>query len=606
MKKTQISILVALISALTLSPGASAVDRRSTTLLSSLPMVAQGGISAALGEDMAEYHACAVGVGEYSASVQHELSADFTSGGVLLRRQNASLGMTLRGYGYGDALHAVQPVAPQASSNRVEYRRGAVTEWYVNGPIGLEQGFTIKKAPSRPNGQPLTLALELSGNLKAVSDVHTNSLTWTGGNGRVVVRYTGLSAYDAEGKNLRARLEVRGERVLLRVDDVHARYPVVVDPWVRLAELSPSDGQPMDQFGYAVAIDGNTVVVGAPLAQFRKTEINGAAYVFVKPASGWRNISQTAKLTPSNHAYKFGSAVAVSGNTVVVGAPETSLGTQDQGAAYVFVKPAKGWSNMTETADLNGSDLGQGHGFTYFGETVAISGNTVVVGTGADFGMYVFVKPRSGWVNTTETAKLSADSESVSVSGNTVLGSFNGCCVQGMPYPGEASVFVKPAGGWVSTSTPDAVLSGSDETANDFFGQSVSISGNTVVVGAPYATNNIGKAYVFVKPKSGWATTTETAKLTAADGGFFGQSVAISANTAVIGSPFSRTGQHGTAYVFIRPKSGWKTTSKFNAKLTGTRGYYLGQSVSINGNTAVAGFAGGSNHNGGADVFGSK
>jgi hypothetical protein len=127
-------------------------------------------------------------------------------------------------------------------------------------------------------------------------------------------------------------------------------------------------------------------------------------------------------------------------------------------------------------------------------------------------------------------------------------------------------------------------------------------------VGSPDAGNNQGAAYVFVKPRGGWSTTIETAKLTTSDGGgFFGQSVAIAGGIAVIGSPFNGLGQRGTAYVFVRPKNGWKTTSKFNAKALGaTKGHYLGQSVSISGNNVVAGFAGGSNHHGGAEVFGKK
>ena len=129
--------------------------------------------------------------------------------------------------------------------------------------------------------------------------------------------------------------------------------------------LSPSDGQNGAEFGIAVAIDGDTVVVG--------TEEFGAAYVFVKPAGGWANMTQTAELTFSEKESAFGYSVAISGNTIVVGCGANTT----PGAACVFVKPPTGWANMTETAELTASDGLMGSGL---GDSVAISGNTVLAG----------------------------------------------------------------------------------------------------------------------------------------------------------------------------------------------------------------------------------
>jgi hypothetical protein len=208
------------------------------------------------------------------------------------RGANWKLG--LRGYGYASALQPVDEAVPQANSNRVEYRRGPLTEWYVNGPLGLEQGFTLNERPVEAvqaglhnAGQPLTIELAILGNLTAAVDPGKTSLTLTGGPKQAHLRYTGLAAYDATGRALRASLDLREERLLLKIDDTGARYPVVIDPYVQLAELTASDGQPNDNLGYSAAISGSTVVVGAPLSSPGGITDAGAAYVFVKPASGW-------------------------------------------------------------------------------------------------------------------------------------------------------------------------------------------------------------------------------------------------------------------------------------------------------------------------------
>ena len=144
------------------------------------------------------------------------------------------------------------------------------------------------------------------------------------------------------------------------------------------AELTASDGAAGDQFGSSVAISGNTLVVGSPYATVCSNYQPGAAYVFTESASGW---TQSAKLTASDGAAYdgFGSSVAISGNTLVVGASVATVGgVSDRGAAYVFAEPGSGWASMTESAKLTASDGAAGD---QFGSSVAISGNTLVVGS---------------------------------------------------------------------------------------------------------------------------------------------------------------------------------------------------------------------------------
>jgi hypothetical protein len=135
--------------------------------------------------------------------------------------------------------------------------------------------------------------------------------------------------------------------------------------WSQQADLTASDAAAEDRFGRSVAISGSTAVVGGPGTSFNR----GAAYVFAHNTTGW---SQQAKLTPeevlSEH---FGASVAVDGSTAVVGAPFKHLGT---GAAYVFVRSAGKWSQQAELTALGGAAGDR------FGSSVAISGSTAVLG----------------------------------------------------------------------------------------------------------------------------------------------------------------------------------------------------------------------------------
>jgi hypothetical protein len=301
---------------------------------------------------------------------------------------------------------------------------------------------------------------------------------------------------------------------------------------------------------------------------------------------------QLAELTASdgNSNDRFGNAVAVNGSTVIVGAWGATIGSNiEQGAAYVFVKPVDGWGNMTQVAKLTPSN---GSEYLHFGWSVAISGDTIVVGTNPLQGVgnaYIFVKPTSGWKDMTETAGLAGDGTWVAMYGNTIVAS------AGL---GLVDVFVKPKNGWVFGLPPNAVLTESNPLSGDLFGSSVAISGGTVVVGAPGFNNQMGASYVFVKPANGWTNMTQTAKLTASNGGidnFFGQAVAINAGTIAVGAPVAlKNNPPPTAYVFVQPLGGWANMTE-TAQLEGVYGGgpLFASSVAISGNRIVVGEAGG-------------
>ena len=277
----------------------------------------------------------------------------------------------------------------------------------------------------------------------------------------------------------------------------------------QVAKLTPSDSFFCDGFGYAAAVSGDTIVVGSPVSS-----PYGQAYVFVKPAAGWTNMTETGKLTPSDsnkYAGWFGNAVSISGKTVAVGSYQQNF----TGEAYVFVEPVTGWISMTETARLTPSDGVNGD---WFGSAISISGNTILVGSpnnpyGNYYGAgYVYVMPPTGWVNGTETAKLTASDRvvfgllgsSVYLSGSTALLGAPGPPYPGVSSPGAAYIYSKPTTGWKTTSKFREKLIPADGLPTDNFGTAVSLSGSTVVVGAPFvhwdsdfSNPGPGAAYVF-------------------------------------------------------------------------------------------------------------
>ncbi len=376
------------------------------------------------------------------------------------------------------------------------------------------------------------------------------------------------------------------------------------------AKLLPSNGAAYDEFGKTVSISGDTVVVGVRYDDDSGSS-SGSAYVFRKSGPSW---VQVAKLLASGGAAydNFGWSVSISGDIVVVGARncDGSNGI-DSGSAYVFVKPVGGWSGtLYEDAKLVASD---GAEEDRFGHSVSVSGNTIVIGApwdddgSTDAGSaYVFQKIGSSWV---QMAKLLASGgaaydifgDSVSISDETVVVGAYGDDGYGGIDSGSAYVFQMPAGGWSGTLYEDATLLASDSAANDEFGYSVSVSEETVAVGAAEDDDNgtdSGSTYVFQMPVGGWSGTVyEDAKLLASDGAvsnFFGESVSISIDTVVVGAIHSN-GYFGSAYAFQMPAGGWSGTLYEDVRLLASDGAvsdHFGHSVSISDDIVVVGAPG--------------
>ena len=526
----------------------------------------------------------------------------------------------------------------------------------------------------------LTLTLAVRGDLRPKISADGRNVTFVSATGAAVVNYNNLTVFDATGTTLPARFEIaafnskfsitNSEFLRLVVDDEGATYPLTIDPFAQQAYLKASNTDAGDFFGLSVAVSGDTVVVAGPGDDSNATGVNdndadnsapdsGAVYVFVRDGMG--NWSQQAYLKASNTEAGdlFGASVSIDGDTVVVGAigessnatgvngNEADNSANESGAAYVFIRDGMG--NWSQQAYLKASNTEAGDDF---GASVAVSGDTVVVGAYAEDSnatgvngnqannsanssgaAYVFV--RDGMGTWSQQAYLKASNTefgddfgwSVSVSGDTVVAgavreASNATGVDGNQANNSASgsgaayVFVRDGMG---TWSQQAYLKASNTDFGDNFGMSVSVSGDTIVVGADredssatgvngnQADNSLdfaGAAYVFVRDAmDNWS---QQAYLKASNTGMndsFGWSVAANGDRVLVGAYLESsdaTGANGNqnnenapgsgaAYVFVRDAmDNWSQEAYIKASNTGDFDQF-GASVAASGNTLVVG-----------------
>ncbi|MGO9691111.1 MAG: PKD domain-containing protein [Syntrophobacteraceae bacterium] len=595
----------------------------SPSSLRDLPQEMQGAVSGALGLEDRSYHVEQAGENCRGLNAAQQFEANWSEDGLAIQAGKLAWGLRLEAWGYGDELVSAGHAVPQANEHRVEYHRSGLTEWYVNGPLGIEQGFTVLSPPKgTSSGGALTVRLAWSGEARVQVEEQSAAVV-SNFAGEPVLRFSGLNARDASGRGLRTWLEQRGAAILLRVDDREATYPVVIDPLIQDQKLTASDGAAFDQSGYSVSLsaDGNTALIGAENATVGVGSQEGAAYVFVRSGGIW---SEQEKLTASDGAVAafFGWSVSLSadGNTALIGAEGATVGTNSyQGAAYVFVRSGVIWSQQQK---LTASD---GAANAYFGYSVSLSGdgNTALIGAedatvGANTGQgaaYVFVRSGGTWSQAQKFTDGGTDDEfgySVSLSGdgNTALIGAAWAKVGANTHQGAAYVFARSGVTWSQKQT----LTASDGAAMNIFGASVSLSGDgsTALIGALAtvgANAGQGAAYVFVNSGGTWS---EQQKLTASDGAAsdqFGYSVSLSGdgNTALIGAADANAYQ-GVAYVFARSGRIWSQLQKLTAWDDAADAYF-GNSVALSsdGNTSLIGVpwakVGANTHQGAAYVY---
>jgi len=297
--------------------------------------------------------------------------------------------------GRGDQGEALGVASVKANGSRVELRHagGALTEWYENRPDGLEQGFMVRDR--MPGDEELRVAMTIAAGVTA-SLVKPGEIHFAHAEAGKVLAYSHLRSWDATGRELASRMELNGNEVALVVDDRAAQYPVTIDPTLTSLEtvLGPTvtgDGAESDQFGSSVAISGDTAIVGALGDDVAGATDAGSAYVFVRSAGVW---TQQAKLTGAALNDLMGNAVAIDGNTAVVGAYFASPLATNSGSVRVYLRTGTTWAQQQVLTPSGGA------ADDHFGKSVSVSGNTIIVGANlADNGVnpdagaaYVFTR----------------------------------------------------------------------------------------------------------------------------------------------------------------------------------------------------------------------
>ena len=588
----------------------ASAQQKPVSRFTDLPDEAQSRISATLGRDLPAYSALKNGNVVHIENQAQHLTADFDEREVAVQDGTASLSISVQSVGYEAHLQPVPVAVPTAQRNRVVYRRGNLLEWYANGPAGLEQGFTLQSSPGTSQDRPVSIVMKLSGNLVPTLDASKTNVQLESTREFAKLQYSSVIAYDAAGKQLPAWLDLQGNELSLNFSDAGAKYPVVVDPTLKQFKLLNSNPANGDALGYASAMTGNTIVVGAPGAYVNTVEC-GAAFVFVKPSSGWANMTESAKLVPSDctDGDEFGSSVAISGNNIAVGAPDHPSSTR-VGKGYFYTRPSvTGWSGtLTEFGSLG---TGSSNG-AMFGASIAISGQYVLVGSPGENTAYLIGCAANNGSCALD-AKFFGVSGSSSAFGTAVaMNGFNFvvtdpyATVGSNEFQGTAYAYNYLGHNQWNRAT----LTNSDGGFLDEMGMSVAMTNNTIVVGCPYCgAGRIltpGAAYVYAKPTTaGWVDATQTAKLTSSDGvpgDALGLSVAVSGGVIVAGAPLKNIGNNATqgeAYVYIRSGTAWRDAVE-NIKLIASDGQRFdsfGQSVGISGTVGIVGANNGKNGN---------
>ncbi|MGH9845881.1 MAG: putative Ig domain-containing protein [Blastocatellia bacterium] len=526
--------------------------------------------------------------------------------------------LSLNTIGYGHAMQSVAPGEVSGDKQTISItREGGVQEWFVNGPDGLEHGFTLSEPPgARPQGVPLRLALRVSDGWRAVASEDGKAVTLRGSG--AVVEYGKLVVSDSLGRNIPARLTVAGEQVVIEAEDGEAEYPLTIDPIFTLQhKLVAADGTADDRLGISVALDGDTLAVGALGADIGGNVDQGSVYVFTRSGATW---ALQQKITAADGAANdyFGIKVALDRDTIVVSAMLDDIGANvNQGSAYVYTRSGGVWTLQQK---LTAND---GLAHDNFGVAVALDGNTLVAGSYASIGsnvnqgsVYVFTRNGSTW---TQRQKLIASDGmesdrfgiSVALAGDTLAVGAKGATVGSNLFQGSVYVFTRSSSTW----TFQQKLTANDGAEFDSFG-TVALDGDTLVVGAGGDDNGAnvdqGSAYVFMRSGSTQPVWTQQQKLIAYDGAdsdLFGSQVAVIGDTVVIGAPWDDLDvldgsvNQGSVYVFGRYGGFWTQQQKLTASDHAANDDFGGYGVALSSDTLVVGVPGddiGSNLNRGS------
>ena len=405
-------------------------------------------------------------------------------------------------WGREGAMRVPAPASPTASASRVEYRRGALTEWYENREAGLEQGFTIARAPS--GGGPVRIEGRLSASLSGrVSE--EGALEFRDARGVPLLRYGSLRVTDARGRELPARLELGADRVTIVADDRGAVYPVTIDPLLSSPSWSTELNQVDASYGFSVSTAGDVngdgfsdVIVGAIFYDHGSFD-EGGAFVYHGSALG---LSSTASWTGESNQQNgwFGYSVSTAGDVnndgfddIVIGTPnyDRSQTATDCGAVWVHLGSDTGVVATAHRMFINPTFQTNG----YFGRSVSTAGDV----------------NNDGYSDIV----IGAPGQDGTVSADGVVYVYQGSAT-GLPVSANWSHFGVQAGAFYGVS----VAAAGDVNADGY---------SDILIGASAYDNgqaSEGRAYVFLGGAAGPATSPVWTQESNQAGATFGSCVA--------------------------------------------------------------------------------
>jgi uncharacterized repeat protein (TIGR01451 family) len=499
-----------------------------------------------------------------------------------------------------------------------------LVEWFFNQASGLEHGLAIYQ-PVLPAGgsssHPLTIRLAYRGSLSAQPTQGGSQILFLDPSGAPRLAYEKLLVIDSSGRILPATLGADGSFLLITVEDQEASYPIYVDPLLtqQTAQVTASDGAADDYFGYSAAIAQDTAVIGAPGRFITTTATNDAAYIFYRNTGGSDAWGQIRRLAPpdGDNTQRFGFSVDIFGDIAVVGAPLYDLGgSSNAGSIYVYYRNQGGadqWGFVKRiTAEVDG---GQGD---RFGRSVAISGDTIVVGApfydppaGDSAGkVYIYQRNQGGvdqWGLVTSiypTDPLPGDrfGFSVDIHGDTIAVSSPYAPDEPPSAPnrhaGAAYIFERNQGGangWgqvrkVTGSAPVSMM-------DSYFGWSLALDNDHLLVGAPGYNYWAGMAFIYSRNQGGanqWGQQVTLTPGNGTTGGSYGWSVALSDEIAAVSVTADEGNPaviDGSVYLYDQNFGGantWTQIFKLVASDHGA-GNNFGQGLAIDNSGIVAG-----------------
>lgn len=484
-------------------------------------------------------------------------------------------------------------VAPEIAGNRVSYRHRNIEEWYVNGTLGLEQGFTV------PQSLGNELVLELETNWLAESQ--DRNIRLTGGNQSWT--YGALYATDADGKALPSAMRVENGRIRVEVSTARARFPVIIDPVItKKAVLTAKDQSAFLGFGRSVALsgDGNTAIVGSD---------NNAAYIYKRSPTGWSQVQKLVKpagLRCNSNGSWFGWSVAISkdGSTAMVGASGIFVFYSGIIPIHLFYSCADMPVYRKQGTQWVLDKILTATGVTpesMFGSSVSLSqdGNRAIVGAqltkctavndrcGA---VYFFERGASGWANPKKVINSTTyDAQSGYFGATTAMSGDGTWALVGAPGGDTAWAFQRQAAptGWKQIQT---IKFAASRLTKDFgTAMALSAAGDRAVITAESTTNvndckgdynDCGAAYTFRRTGSVWGFESVFTANDSHSFNYFGESVTMSGDGQRIvvgtGSADCVNGNCGAAYLFGRVGTAWLQQGRVTGPSAGLGGTDLG------------------------------